>query len=258
MADQEKDNQLARVWSVVSHDLATPLFVIQSSLQDLDENLMPMLLEFYAKAKQAGVEPPEDLEDLLNDHKELLPDARSVVNRMRQMVSRWNHKLLTRKFQQIGQSFNIQACIESGIKNYQSIYGLADKSRAHLDVDDATVLGDANIFEHILYELLANAEYAVRANSNYHDHVIVSFSSTMDDKFYYLQVKSTGSAITVADLPKIFDPYFSTKTSQMGLGLTFCKQAMQSMQGDISCHTEDDGKTVIFTLTVAKDVSVGL
>ena len=43
---------------------------------------------------------------------------------------------------------------------------------------------------------------------------------------------------------KFFDPYSSNKTSHIGLGLTFCKQAMQHMQGMITGHTEDGGKTL--------------
>ena len=252
MSNHQKESELERVWSVISHDLATPLFVMQSNLKHLDKELMPMLLEVYQKAKDAGVDIPPKLDKLLQNHKPVLPETQSAVHRIRQLISRWNRKLLPEKFQPSKEPVNIKPCVEAAIKEYQALYRLEDKSRIHVDIDEATVLGDETMIQHILYELLANAEYAIEAGDDKANHTLVSISSVMDDEHYHLQIKSNGSAIDETNLSKLFDPYFSTKTSHIGLGLTFCQRTLQRMEGKLSCRTENDGKTAIFTLTAKK------
>ena len=253
MSEKKEQSELERVWSVINHDLASPLAVIQGNLKYLDEKLIPELIEAYQKAKAAGLDVPSLRQGLLPSYQTILPDTKVVVDRVRQLVSRWNHKLLSDKFHSSKQPINIVKCVKTGIENYQAAYDLADKSRIHVDFDEATVLGDEEIIRHILYELFANAEYAADSSDENDHSPIVFFSSTIKDKQYHLHMKSIGSPIADADLPKLFDPYFTTKTTHLGLGLTFCRQAMQGMQGGITCRTENNGKTTIFTLTFPRE-----
>lgn len=250
MADKKEPSELERVWSVISHDLTTPLLTIQLGLQHLDETLIPQLLEVYQKAKDAGLDIPLIPRHRLEIYQKTLPNTKSVVDRVRQLVSRWNRKLLPEHFQPSKQPVDIKACVIAAIEHYQTAHDLEDKSRIRVDAEEGTVLGDEATIQHILYELFANAEYAAGGSSDENANgPIVSLSSTLHEKQYQLHIKSTGAPIADADLPKLFDPYFTTKSSHLGLGLTFCQWAMQNMQGDITCRTENDGKTTIVTLT---------
>ncbi len=251
--DKKELSELERVWSVIGHDLTTPLLTIQLSLQNLDEKLIPQLLAVYQKAKDAGLDIPLIPRHQLEIYQTIMPDTKSVADRVRQLVSRWNHKLLPRYCHPAKQPIDIKAGIIAAIEHYQAAHDLADKSRIHVDVDEATVLGDESIIEHILYELFSNAEYAHRSSTDKQEGAIVSLSSTLHDKQYQLHIKSTGTPIADADLSTLFEPYFTTKNSHLGLGLTFCQWAMQNMQGDIACHTENDGKTTLVTLTFSRE-----
>jgi CheY-like chemotaxis protein len=67
----------------------------------------------------------------------------------------------------------------------------------------------------------------------------------------YLRIKITdnGSGIPTDVLPKVFDPYFSTKQrgSQkgMGLGLTICRMVLRKHGGTISIQSRPEGGTLV-------------
>jgi two-component system sensor histidine kinase HydH len=65
-------------------------------------------------------------------------------------------------------------------------------------------------------------------------------------------VKDTGCGIDKDDLPRVFDPYFTTKPEGTGLGLAMSVKIIEEHGGTISFHSEPDkGTTVIVTLPVS-------
>ena len=253
MPDERGRSELERVWSIISHDFASPLLVIQSSWKQLDEELIPRLLDAYQKAKAAGLDIPNIPWNRLEMYQKMLLNTKSTINRVRQLISRWDRKLLPGKFHPSKQSVNIVACVKTAIDHYQTSYSLEDKSRIHIEVEDATVLGDEEMIRHILYELFANAEYAFESMGGDESDVIVFLSSTTDNEGYHLHIKNKGSPIAGQDLARLFDPYFSTKTSHIGLGLTFCQRAMREMDGNIVCYSADNGVTFVLKFPLVKN-----
>ena len=67
-------------------------------------------------------------------------------------------------------------------------------------------------------------------------------------------VHDDGRGIPVADLPRIFEPQFSTATSGTGLGLAICKRLVESWGGTITVESEvGRGTTVRIELDRAGD-----
>ncbi|CAB1083831.1 Sensor protein of zinc sigma-54-dependent two-component system [Olavius algarvensis Delta 1 endosymbiont] len=62
-----------------------------------------------------------------------------------------------------------------------------------------------------------------------------------------IRISDTGQGIAEADLPKIFDPYFTTKSSGTGLGLAIAHNIVEAMGGTIEVKSEV-GKGTVFTL----------
>ncbi|MGE5485704.1 MAG: two-component system sensor histidine kinase NtrB [Ignavibacteriales bacterium] len=56
-----------------------------------------------------------------------------------------------------------------------------------------------------------------------------------------LDVYNTGSAILESDLPRVFEPFFSTKASGTGLGLSVCRRIIQDHGGEIHIRNVDGG-----------------
>ena len=62
-------------------------------------------------------------------------------------------------------------------------------------------------------------------------------------------VEDTGSGIPEADLPRIFEPFYTTRTRGTGLGLAICKQIVEAHGGVIRvAHTGPEGTTILVTL----------
>ena len=64
-----------------------------------------------------------------------------------------------------------------------------------------------------------------------------------------VRVTDSGSGIVEADLPKVFDPFYTTRTKGTGLGLAICRQIVEAHAGTIAVErTGTTGTTILVTL----------
>jgi signal transduction histidine kinase len=64
-----------------------------------------------------------------------------------------------------------------------------------------------------------------------------------------ISVRDTGKGIPVEQMPDLFKPFVTTKSKGMGLGLPYCKRAVEAHGGSISVESNVDvGSTVIVRL----------
>jgi len=64
-------------------------------------------------------------------------------------------------------------------------------------------------------------------------------------------VEDTGSGIPEADLSRIFEPFYTTRTKGTGLGLAICKQIVEAHGGTVRvARTGPEGTTLLVTLPV--------
>ncbi len=62
-------------------------------------------------------------------------------------------------------------------------------------------------------------------------------------------VNDSGQGIPVDLMPRLFEPFFSTKSSGMGIGLLMCKSIVDDHEGEIRIESvEGLGTTVSFTV----------
>lgn len=80
------------------------------------------------------------------------------------------------------------------------------------------------------------------------------FTESEPGAFVYLQVSDTGVGIEPEFLPKIFDPFFSTKPDGRGLGLATVFGAVTRHQGGVGVHsTSGEGTTFTVYLPAAQE-----
>ena len=75
----------------------------------------------------------------------------------------------------------------------------------------------------------------------------LTISVKLDGNFEIITIKDTGTGIDEEHLSKIFEPYFTTKASGTGLGLTVVYKVIKEHRGDIFVASEP-GKGTVFTI----------
>jgi nitrogen fixation/metabolism regulation signal transduction histidine kinase len=89
---------------------------------------------------------------------------------------------------------------------------------------------DINLIEQVLINLMLNAMEAVKEKP--HPRIILTAAQNQQGKVA-VKVVDNGSGIEDEVLDKIFIPFFSTKKSGSGIGLSLCKQIMMLHKGNI-------------------------
>ncbi|NOT93760.1 sensor histidine kinase [Ferruginibacter sp.] len=102
---------------------------------------------------------------------------------------------------------------------------------------------DVNLIEQVLINLLVNALEAVKEKAM--PRIVLSASAEHNKVF--IKVADNGSGISTELLDKIFIPFFSTKKSGSGIGLSLCKQIMMLHKGNIQVQSKE-GEGSVFLL----------
>ena len=119
-----------------------------------------------------------------------------------------------------------------------------------VEAGDEKISADASLVEQVLINLVKNAAFALREVQA--PMLMLKFKS--DETVSMITVEDNGKGISPEMMNKIFMPFFTTRPTGSGIGLTISRQIMQRHQGSI--HVESSpGKSTTFTLTfpAAKD-----
>lgn len=103
---------------------------------------------------------------------------------------------------------------------------------------------DSALIEQVLINLMLNAMDAVKEVS--HPEIRIS-AETVNQKVI-IKISDNGTGIPLELLDKIFIPFFSTKKTGNGIGLSLCKQVMMLHRGQINVQSiENEGTIFILT-----------
>ncbi len=97
--------------------------------------------------------------------------------------------------------------------------------------DDLTVTGDKNMIEQVLINLLRNAMQAFEEEQ---DKKIILKASLNEKSRPVISVRDNGTGIDPEALEKIFIPFFTTKKTGSGIGLSLSRQIMRQHQGTLT------------------------
>lgn len=103
---------------------------------------------------------------------------------------------------------------------------------------------DENLMKQVFLNLFKNAMNAMEVRGG----GILTVSTRLVGNMVRLKVTDTGTGISTEHLSKIFEPYFTTKSTGTGLGLTVVFKVIKEHGGDISVSSEV-GRGTTFTMT---------
>src|SRR6266404_431527 len=105
--------------------------------------------------------------------------------------------------------------------------------------------GDESLLRRAFINLLRNAAEAIDPHSLKKVIVITGLIDSGPDRRYtHVRIADTGSGISPADLPRVFIPFFTTKSRGYGIGLALVQKILVGHGGDVSVERSDSAGTV--------------
>lgn len=164
-----------------------------------------------------------------------------VIQRMSMTIDDFRRFLLPNRE---NQRFRVSAAVREAMSIVQSTF---NHHRIGIEVqvrEDAIVFGFANEYTQVLLNLLGNAKDAIEARGAEDGWIRITVDRCGPDA--RLSVSDNGGGIPDDVMPKIFDPYFTTRRSGTGIGLYMSKMIITSnMAGRIEARNTREGAELI-------------
>lgn len=104
-----------------------------------------------------------------------------------------------------------------------------------VEPEDLAISADKNMIEQVIINLLKNAMQAFSIQEEKH----IELKAYLDEKTRpVISIKDNGDGIDPEALERIFVPFFSTKKTGSGIGLSLSKQIMRQHEGRISVKSQ--------------------
>ena len=211
LRDSERGEFIDRISAMVAHDIRSPLNIAAQALATA--KMTPEKAEhFYAMAERNVLRSIEMIEGLRENTRFLEPKIMNV---------------------------DFKKLVKSTIKESSHTKSIALDYKIGDGLDDVRL--DPILMRRVLENLLANADDAITEGGT------VEMKTWREDENIILTVRDDGVGIPEEAVEKIFTPLFTTKIKGIGLGLSFCKRAVEAHGGSIS-FTSKKGEGTIFTV----------
>lgn len=235
-AREERLKVLSSMGGMIAHELRTPLAGITFGMSTIKKNLTNLIDVYNAWSADRNEEPisPQKLGTLEQVCKDIQLSLAQVDNTIDTVLAGFNpSKVSENKLEKINidELFNIFL--------YQ--YPLSEHERQLIDVkycDTLIAKGVPQVILHILSNLVKNALYSIQEVGKGE----ISLCAIERKNIIEIHVKDTAKGIPKDQIEKIFEPFYTTKdtATSIGMGLYFCKLAIESMGGKIFCESESD------------------
>lgn len=136
------------------------------------------------------------------------------------------------------ENFNLLKTVENTL-NLVS-YNLGCKIHVHGEnAVDIQVAGFSNELSQVLLNILANAREAIQGKDIAEKTIDIAFGQNEENA--WISIRDNAGGIPQDILPRVFDPYFTTKEKGTGIGLYMSKIIMKNMGGAIELQNIKNG-----------------
>jgi signal transduction histidine kinase len=207
-AQRERLSSLGRLSTVVAHEIRNPLMIIKTALRPL----------------RSRGPTPEDLRAAVADIDEEIARLNRIVSDVLDFARPITFDLA---------ETDLNALCEDAARAVNA--GSALEVTRTLDPAVGLVTTDAERLRLALVNILMNARHAVMARAEPPSADAISLRTVRSGPdSVAIEVRDHGIGIAAEDLPRVFDPYFTTRRTGTGLGLAISRQIVEGLGGRIS------------------------
>jgi two-component system sensor histidine kinase HydH len=214
---KDKLYTIGEMSSRLAHDLQNPLTIIKNTIELLNlknPNLDKKTKESYSRIERAATKMSQQIHDVLD----YVRTSNLTIERT---------PILTL------------------LKDTIAGLSIPERTKIILPDQNVDVYGDAKQLEIVFSNLILNA---IQAGD---DGGRVMIQASEIDDYTIIDVIDNGRGIEKENLPRIFEPLFTTKSSGTGLGLASCKSIIESHGGTIECSSIIN-KGTVFTIRLPR------
>jgi two-component system nitrogen regulation sensor histidine kinase NtrY len=233
------ENQEIESWQklirVLTHEIMNSITPISSLTSTVDGLLMSYIDEQNIEEEEA--------EDLI--------DIRSAIHTIRKRSDGLIHFVDTyRNLTKIPTPNFKQALVCSLLENVRLLFKEECKNKKidfkiEVNPENIVINADVQLIEQVIINLVKNSIQALEGVKSPKISIKASYNQRSRPT---IQVSDNGKGIIKEVLDKIFIPFFTTKTSGSGIGLSLSRQILRLHNGSISARSVPNKETT-FTLT---------
>ncbi len=216
-AQRERLSALVRLSTVVAHEIRNPLMIIKASLRTLSKDTATR-----DEGRRALKDVDEEVARLNRVVNDVLDFARPI------------------RFDFAPTDVNA-VCTDAEQATREGAQPMTVKLT--LDEALAPIVTDAERLRMAMVNILANARHAV-AEAGPDANIEIQTKNGAAGRVSVI-VRDRGIGVKPEDLPRVFDPYFTTKRTGSGLGLAIAKNIIEGMGGSIALDSKPGQGTVI-------------
>jgi signal transduction histidine kinase len=237
-AQRERLSALGRLSTVIAHEIRNPLMIIKASLRTLASDRVSR-----EETRQALTDVDEEVARLNRVVNDVLDFARPI------------------RFEYAEADVNaLCADVEQATRDGHQTMRVTITPDPSL----SSVVTDAERLRTALVNILSNARHAVDARSLPATDVPsplaippsagsskapvapdIEIATERAPSSFRISVRDRGVGVKTEDLPRVFDPYFTTKRTGSGLGLAIAKNIIDGMGGSVALESRLDHGTEI-------------
>jgi nitrogen fixation/metabolism regulation signal transduction histidine kinase len=112
-------------------------------------------------------------------------------------------------------------------------------------VNKKVVMGDKDEIKRALINIIKNSIHAIDEKDSKKEKGLINIVSIKNNGYYSVKIKDNGVGMDEETREKLFEPYFSTKSSGMGLGLVITKKILDDMKARIFVKSKKNTGTEV-------------
>lgn len=217
----------------ISHEIKNPLAAISIHVQLAKKNIVANENVFNEKMKK---------------HFSVIEEE---IDRLNKIVVDFLFAVRPIKFQ--FRMLNINTIITSIVDTFQDEFEKYNiQIKKALDESLPPLQGDERFLRQAIINIIVNSKHAMLKDGG-----VLSISTSKEENMVVVLISDSGDGIPHEILNKIFEPYFTTKDSGTGLGLTMTYKVIKEHGGDIHVYSDlGNGASFKISLPIVNDKSI--